>query len=141
VRVGRCCLEGAESRLLADEQARSALVARHEQRACDPDVGDQPIDHREQLDVAEIAPALILIGVLMFRRAPPGPRDFGRVLIGLGLMLMAPRSFIDLITPYEDVPSLQLLLGAIATHPLLDVVLGPSSPRLPISVVPTWRPA
>jgi phosphate:Na+ symporter len=75
-------------------------------------------------DVAEIAPALILVGVLMFRRAPPGPRDFGRVLIGLGLMLMALRSFIDLITPYEDVPSLRLLLGAIATQPLLDVVLG-----------------
>ena len=32
---------------------------------------------------------LILIGVLMFRRASAGPRDFGRVLIGLGLMLMA----------------------------------------------------
>ena len=36
-------------------------------------------------DVAEIAPALILIGVLMFRRAPAAPRDFGHVLIGLGL--------------------------------------------------------
>src|SRR5215468_7829931 len=29
-------------------------------------------------DVAEIAPALILIGVLMFRRASAAPRDFGR---------------------------------------------------------------
>src|SRR5262249_60715951 len=60
-------------------------------------------------DVAEIAPALILVGVLMFRRAPPGPRDWGRVLIGLGLMLMALRSFIVLIAPYEDQPILGLL--------------------------------
>ena len=74
-------------------------------------------------DVAEIAPALILIGVLMFRRASAAPRDFGRVLIGLGLMLIALQQFIGLLTPYEDVPSLRLLLGAIATQPVLDVIL------------------
>ena len=74
-------------------------------------------------DVAEIAPAFILVGVLLFRRASAGPRDFGRVLIGLGLMLMALEQFIVLIRPYEDVPSLRLLLGAIATQPVLDVLL------------------
>jgi phosphate:Na+ symporter len=74
-------------------------------------------------DVAEIAPAFILVGVLLFRRASAGPRDFGRVLIGLGLMLMALEQFITLIRPYEDVPSLRLLLGAIATQPVLDVLL------------------
>ena len=45
-------------------------------------------------NVAEVAPALILIGVLMFRRARAGPRDFGRVLIGLGLVLMALHQFV-----------------------------------------------
>src|SRR6185369_10023201 len=74
-------------------------------------------------NVAEIAPAFILVGVLLFRRASAGPRDFGRVLIGLGLMLMALEQFIALIRPYEDVPSLRLLLGAIATQPVLDVLL------------------
>src|SRR3984957_1750861 len=39
-------------------------------------------------NVTDIAPALILIGVLMFRRATAGTRDFGRVFIGLGLVLM-----------------------------------------------------
>src|SRR5882757_7307640 len=63
-------------------------------------------------DVAEVAPALILIGVLMFRRASAGLRDFGRVLIGIGLVLMALHGFVDLLTPYEDAPSLRLLLGA-----------------------------
>lgn len=74
-------------------------------------------------DVAEIAPALILLGLLMFRRATAGPRDFGRVLIGLGLMLIALHQFIALLAPYEDVPSLRLLLGAIATQPVLDVIV------------------
>jgi phosphate:Na+ symporter len=74
-------------------------------------------------NVAEVAPALILIGVLMFRRASAAPRDFGRVLIGLGLLLMALHQFVGLLDPYEDVPSLRLLLGAVATQPVLDVIL------------------
>jgi phosphate:Na+ symporter len=86
-------------------------------------VGTTLIVQLLSFDVAEIAPALILIGVLMFRRASAGPRDFGRVLIGLGLMLMALYNFIALLKPYEDEPSLRLLLGAIATQPVLDVVL------------------
>jgi len=74
-------------------------------------------------DIAEFSPALILVGVLLFRRASAGPRDFGRVLIGLGLVLMALHQFIALLHPYEDVPSVRLLLGAIATQPVLDVLL------------------
>ena len=74
-------------------------------------------------NVTVVAPALILIGVMMFRRASAGPRDFGRVLIGLAFMLMALSQFINLLSPYEDVPSLRLLLGAISTQPLLDVIV------------------
>jgi phosphate:Na+ symporter len=74
-------------------------------------------------NVAEIAPAFILVGVLMLRRATAGPRDFGRVLIGLGLVLMALHQFLELLEPYADVPSLRLPLGAVATQPVLDVIL------------------
>src|SRR3981189_1063681 len=86
-------------------------------------VGTTLIVQLLSFNVAELAPVLILIGVLMFRRASAGPRDFGRVLIGLGLMLMALQNFLDLLIPFEDVPSLRLLLGAVATQPVLDVVL------------------
>src|SRR5579862_4585745 len=86
-------------------------------------VGTTLIVQLLSFDVAEAAPVLILIGVLMFRRASAGPRDFGRVLIGLGLVLMALHNFIQLLAPYEDVPSMRLLLGAIATQPVLDVIL------------------
>src|SRR4051812_44396087 len=50
--------------------------------------------------------------------------DLGRVAIGLGLMLMALAQLLQVITPYEDVPSLRILLGAIATDPLIDVLVG-----------------
>jgi len=86
-------------------------------------VGTTLIVQALSFDVAEVAPALILVGMLMFQRATAGPRDFGRVLIGLGLVLMALHQFIGLLQPFEDVPSLRILLGAISTQPVLDVIL------------------
>lgn len=75
-------------------------------------------------DVAAVAPALILVGVFMFRRdSSTLTHDLGRVFIGLGLMLLALHQLLDLMTDYEDAPSLRILLGAVSTAPLLDVVL------------------
>jgi phosphate:Na+ symporter len=76
-------------------------------------------------DVAAFAPALILVGVVMFRRdASTFVHDLGRVFIGLGLMLLALHQLLTLMTDYEDAPSLRMLLGAISTSPMLDVLLG-----------------
>jgi phosphate:Na+ symporter len=75
-------------------------------------------------NVAEVVPALILLGVIMFRRANLArTRDIGRVAIGLGLMLMALHRLVVLTTPYEDLPNLRVVLGAITTEPVLDVLL------------------
>jgi phosphate:Na+ symporter len=74
-------------------------------------------------NVASVAPALILVGVIMFQRATAGPRDFGRVLIGLGLVLMSLHQFIGLLEPYAAGPYIVQLLGAVSTQPILDVVL------------------
>jgi phosphate:Na+ symporter len=75
-------------------------------------------------DISKVAPLFVLIGVVLFRRGTQSrPRDLGRVAIGLGLMLFALQQLLTLVTPYEDVPSLRLLLGAIATQPLIDAVL------------------
>ena len=75
-------------------------------------------------DVSGVAPALILLGVLLFRRArSTRTRDLGRVAIGLGLMLMALAQLIVLVTPYEDAPSMRMVLGAVATQPVMDVLL------------------
>ncbi|MBN3786049.1 Na/Pi cotransporter family protein [Burkholderia sp. Ac-20353] len=75
-------------------------------------------------DVAAVSPALILVGVLMFRKVSnTRAHDLGRVLIGLGLMLLALHQLLGLMTDYEDAPSLRMLLGAASTVPLVDVLL------------------
>ena len=75
-------------------------------------------------DISRVAPLFIPIGVVLFRRSSQSrSRDLGRVAIGLGLMLMALESLLALMTPYEDVPSLRLLMGSLATQPVIDVIL------------------
>jgi phosphate:Na+ symporter len=76
------------------------------------------------INISGLAPALFLIGLVMFNRGDATrTRDLGRAAIGLGLMLMSLRLLLDVITPYEDAPSLRLFLGAIATEPVLAVLL------------------
>lgn len=75
-------------------------------------------------DVAMVAPALVLIGVLMFRRdSRTQAHDLGRVFIGLGLMLLALRHLLDLMTGYENSPTLTTVLGLVSSSWLLDVCL------------------
>ncbi|MCX4157602.1 MULTISPECIES: Na/Pi cotransporter family protein [Paraburkholderia] len=77
------------------------------------------------LDVAAaVSPALILVGALMFRKVSnTRAHDLGRMFIGLGLMLLALHHLLELMTDYEDAPSLRMLLGAASTVPVVDVLL------------------
>jgi phosphate:Na+ symporter len=76
-------------------------------------------------DISRVAPLFVLLGVMMFRRGGvTRTRDLGRVGIGLGLMLIALSQLLTILTPFEDVPSLRLLLGMIATVPVIDVIVG-----------------
>ena len=87
-------------------------------------VGTTLIVQLLSFSIARVAPLFVLVGVVLFRRgAATRSRDLGRVAIGLGLMLFALQQLLALLTPYEDVPSLRLLLGAIATQPVIDVVI------------------
>jgi phosphate:Na+ symporter len=89
-------------------------------------------------DISRVAPLFILIGVILFRRGGPSrPRDLGRVAIGLGLMLMALNGLLAMMTPYEDVPSLRLLMGSLATQPIIDVILAAALTWLAHSSVAT----
>src|SRR5580704_17982916 len=75
-------------------------------------------------DVSRVSFLLILIGVFMFRRSGvTRTRDLGRVGVGLGLLLIALQHLLSMITPFEDVPSLRILLGAVTTDPLIDILL------------------
>ena len=71
-------------------------------------------------NITGLAPCLFLIGLVMFNRGDATrTRDLGRVAIGLGLMLLSLHQLLEVITPYEDVPSLRMFMGAIATQPVL----------------------
>ncbi len=74
-------------------------------------------------NVVGISPALILIGFLMFRRSnSTASHDLGRVLIGLGLMLLALKLLLDVVAPLEKAPGLDALFGAFANAPILYVL-------------------
>ena len=87
-------------------------------------VGTTLIVQALSFNVTQLAPLPILAGVAMFRAGGRRTRDLGRVAIGLGLMLLALSLLLSLITPYEDAPSLRLLMGAVATDPLVACLFG-----------------
>jgi phosphate:Na+ symporter len=89
------------------------------------DVGTTLIVQALSFDMSFLSPALVLVGVLAFQRGDATrTRDIGRVLIGLGLMLLALHQLLDVVTPYEDAPSLRLMLGTLASEPVLDLLIG-----------------
>ena len=87
-------------------------------------VGTALIVQLLSFDVTAVSPALIVLGVVLFRKGTVSPtRDVGRASIGLGLMLLALHQLVGVMTPYEDAPALRIFLGAIATTPLIAVLL------------------
>ncbi|PIO97372.1 Na/Pi cotransporter family protein [Pleomorphomonas carboxyditropha] len=76
-------------------------------------------------DVSAVAPGLILLGVIMFRRnSSTRVHDLGRVFIGLGLMLLALHQLLHLLESFEDAPGFRLLLGSVSTVPFANVLIG-----------------
>ena len=75
-------------------------------------------------NVSALSPLLLLVGVVGFRAGSTRIRDLGRVAIGLGLMLIALSRLLDVVTHYEDVPSLGILMGPIATDPVISMLFG-----------------
>jgi phosphate:Na+ symporter len=87
-------------------------------------VGTTIIVQALSFDVSIVAPVLILGGVALFRRANAGVRDFGRVLIGLGLVLMALHQFLALLAPLTADPLTRSILTTLAPHIVFLVLLG-----------------
>jgi len=75
-------------------------------------------------DISRIAPILVLIGVVMFRRGnATHVRDFGRVFIGLGLLLLSLHLLLAQLEPYRDLPELRTALEALSGQPGLAILL------------------
>ncbi|WP_365697751.1 Na/Pi cotransporter family protein [Phenylobacterium sp.] len=67
-------------------------------------VGSSLVVQALSFDVAILAPILVLAGVVLWRRGRDAWHDFGRVLIGLGLVLTALHQFLQLLEPLVAQP-------------------------------------
>jgi phosphate:Na+ symporter len=87
-------------------------------------VGTTLIVQALSFNVTRIAPVLFLIGLVAFNRGRrTWVRDVGRVLIGLGLMLLALHTLLDSLAPAETAPAVRTVLEAITGEPVLCLVL------------------
>ncbi|MGN6572231.1 MAG: Na/Pi cotransporter family protein [Pseudolabrys sp.] len=76
-------------------------------------------------DVSWIAPVLLAIGVVAFKRSSRTiVRDLGRVAIGLGLMLLSLHILLDTLAPAENAPNVRTLLTAATAMPALNILFG-----------------
>src|ERR1700722_14016746 len=75
-------------------------------------------------NIAVVTPVLLLAGVIAFKRgARTRTRDLGRVVIGIGLMLLALHIFLGALVTTEREADSRALLGAIAGQPLLCLLI------------------
>jgi phosphate:Na+ symporter len=75
-------------------------------------------------NITIVTPILLLSGVIAFKRGGrTRTRDLGRVLIGVGLMLLALHIFLGALVTTDTVPVSRALLGEIADQPLLCLLL------------------
>ena len=75
-------------------------------------------------DVAEVAPVLVLIGVVLFRTSHDGHgRNLGRLGTGLGLMLLALGALFRTLEPVETAPVLRAVLGSLGGEPVLAMLV------------------
>jgi phosphate:Na+ symporter len=87
-------------------------------------VGTTLIVQLLSFNIAAVAPVLFVIGLVAFRGgARTRIKDFGRVAIGFGLMLLALRILLDTLAPAETAPTVRTLLNAITGDPILCIII------------------
>jgi len=74
-------------------------------------------------DVSRVAPILVLVGYMLFRRARASARDLGRVFIGLGLLLFALHQFLTLLDPLTANALTRQFLESLSAHIVFLVLL------------------
>ena len=75
-------------------------------------------------DITLIFPLLLFAGLVVFRLAKgTGPRNIGRALIGLGLILLALRLLVDTFAPGAAAPEAREVVDLITREPLVVLSL------------------
>ncbi|TDQ39366.1 Na/Pi cotransporter family protein [Thiopseudomonas denitrificans] len=76
-------------------------------------------------DASAIAPTLLLLGFITFKRSKHTMlKDLGRVGIGLGLMLLSLEMLVSSLEPIQDAPVARELFAAITGEPVLTLLIG-----------------
>jgi phosphate:Na+ symporter len=89
------------------------------------DVGTSLMSVVFSLDLSWLSPLLILVGVVLFiTRQDTAPGRFGRVLIGLGLMLLALRLVSESTAFMVRSPVARELLQSLSSDILLEITVG-----------------
>ncbi|WP_198970776.1 Na/Pi cotransporter family protein [Xylophilus sp. ASV27] len=89
------------------------------------DVGTALMSVFFSFDLSWLSPLLIFVGVVLFvsRQAGTAGR-VGRVLIGLGLMLLALRLVVEATGPLLASPAVRALLASVSSDVLMEITLG-----------------
>jgi phosphate:Na+ symporter len=88
-------------------------------------VGTTLIVQLLSFNIAAVAPILFVLGLVAFRSGPRSRiKDLGRVLIGLGLMLLSLHILLDTLAPAESAPGARVFMSAITSDPVLCIILG-----------------
>src|SRR5262249_6316966 len=88
------------------------------------DIGTSLVAQALSFDVHWLAPLLLLIGVASFMSGRATRwQDFGRLIVGLGLALLALRQLSQTAEPIRDSMVVQDLLQALGGEPLLAVLV------------------
>lgn len=88
------------------------------------DIGSTLVVQVLSFDISWLSPALVLVGVTSFLIGRTAQwRHIGRVLIGLGLMLLALSLVIGASQPLRDSQALQYVLRPLSQDPILAVLL------------------
>ncbi len=75
-------------------------------------------------NIAVVTPVLLLSGVIAFKRGGrTRTRDLGRVVIGIGLMLLALHIFLGTLITTDGLPVSRALLGAITGQPIVCLLI------------------
>ena len=88
-------------------------------------VGTTLIVQLLSFNVAGASPALLLLGLILFRRGGENRwRDLGRVAIGLGLVLLALHQLVGMVAAAAPLRGIAPVLTLLAAQPLIDVLVG-----------------
>ena len=88
-------------------------------------VGTTLIVQLLSFNIVAVAPVLFVVGLVTFRLAGGSSlaKSLGRIIIGLGLTLLALHILVDTLAPAEQAPAVGALLGSITNDPVMCIVI------------------